>query len=342
MLTCLKQQQASPILLLQEFIRFNIISTQIEDALAVSPLIPTNELLSLDNAMIEWYRNLPAPLQPSHNTPQQHNYESPGVPIAKSVMRWRYHLMRLSIHRPVLLWYALRRMPFASISAEKQVAIEKCRDSAADLITDITSTWASSKPCQMSGWNATWLLYQASMVPLLSLFSDSIDRSVVERCQQQVEMVMAALVEMRAWSLTAQRSLEVVSKIYEVSKRFTARSMQSQQQDETNSSHFYDPVHPSRSVVSDAANFSGITMNSDVMMDSMWDSLNWSQGWENMWYPFDTMSPDWEYGPTTGWGEQLGATGFPFEQVLGGTAGQMPGADDNGQQGPGPELGFSM
>jgi hypothetical protein len=308
----------------------------------VSPLIPTTELLSLDNAMIEWYRNLPAPLQPSQSTPQQHNYETPGVTIAKSVMRWRYHLMRLSIHRPVLLWYALRRMPFASISAEKQVAIEKCRDSATELIADITSSWTGSKPCQMSGWNATWLLYQASMVPLLSLFSDPIDQSVVERCQQQVEMVMAALVEMRAWSLTAQRSLEVVRKIYEVSKRFTARSLQNQQQEAASSSQFYDPVHPGRTATSDTANFNGVVTNSDVVMDSMWDSLNWSQGWENMWYPFDTTSPDWEYGPATGWGEHLGATGFPFEPGLTDAPEQMPGSDGNNQQRSEPELGFTM
>jgi hypothetical protein len=341
LLMVLQQQQASPILLIQEFIRFNIISTQIEDALAVSPLIPTTDLLSLDNAMVEWYRNLPAPLQPSQNTPQQHNYETPGVTIAKSVMRWRYHLTRLSIHRPVLLWYALRRMPFTSISVEKQVAIEKCRDSAAELIADITSSWAGSKPCQMSGWNATWLLYQASMVPLLSLFSDPSDQSVVERCQQQVETVKAALVEMRTWSLTAQRSLEVVSKIYEVSKRFTARHLPGQRE-EASSSHFYDPVHPGRTATSNTTNFDGATMNSDVVMDSMWDSLNWSQGWENMWYPFDTSSPDWEYGPTTGWGESLDSSTFPFDPVLTGAPGQLPGADGNNQQGPGPEYGFLM
>jgi hypothetical protein len=308
----------------------------------VSPLIPTSELISLDNAMVEWYRNLPVPLQPSQNTPQQHNYESPGVTIAKSVMRWRYHLMRLSIHRPVLLWYALRRMPFATISAEKKVAIEKCRDSATELITDIASSWKGSKPCQMSGWNGTWLLYQASMVPLLSLFSDPNDQSVVERCQQQVEMVMSTLVEMRAWSFTAQRSLEVVSKIYEVSKRFTARSLQSQQQDEANPSHFHDLVHPGRTATADAANFNGVTMNSDVMVDSMWDNLNWSQGWENMWYPFDSTSPDWEYGPATDWGEQLGPVGLPFEQVFNDAAAEMPGSDGNNQQGSGADLGFSM
>jgi hypothetical protein len=319
-----------------------VISTQIEDALAVSPLIPTSELLALDNAMVEWYRNLPTPLQPSQSTPQQHNYESPGVTIAKSVMRWRYHLMRLSIHRPVLLWYALRRMPFATITTEKQVAIEKCRDSATELIADITSSWTGSKPCQMSGWNATWLLYQASMVPLLSLFSDPLDQSVVERCQQQVEMVMAALMEMRVWSLTAQRSLEVVSKIYEASKRLTTKSLQSHHQEEANSSHFYDPVHPGRRTTSYAANFNGVAMNSDVMMDSMWDSLNWSQGWENMWYPFDTTSPDWEHVPATGWGEHFATASFPFESGLPGAPGQMPGADGNNQQESGTELGFTM
>ena len=248
--------------------------------------------------------------------------------------------MRLSIHRPVLLWYALRRMPFASISTEKQAAIGKCRDSAAELIADIASTWTGSTPCQMSGWNATWLLYQASMVPLLSLFSDPLDQSVVERCQQQVEIVMAAFVEMRAWSLTAQRSLEVVSKIYEASKRFTASSLRDHPEDETNASHFYDPVHPSKSATSDTPSFNGTAMNSDVVMDSMWDTLNWSQGWENVGYPFDVTSPDWEYGPAAGWSEHLGSAGFPFETLLTGAPGQISGTEENSQQGSGADLTF--
>jgi hypothetical protein len=193
----------------------------------------------------------------------------------------------------------------------------------------------------MSGWNATWLLYQASMVPLLSIFSDPSDQSIVERCQQQMEIVKAALVEMRAWSLTAQRSLEVVSKIYEVSKRFTAKYLPSQRE-EVSSTHFYDPVHPGRTATSDTTNFDGVTMSSDVVMDSMWDSLNWSQGWENMWYPFDTSSPNWEYQSTTGWGESLSGSTFPFDPILTGAPEQPPGADGNDQQGPAPDHGFLM
>lgn len=288
--------------------------------------------------MVNWYRNLPSLLQASQNTPQQHAYEMPGITIAKSVMRWRYHLTRLSIHRPVLLWYALRRMPYSDVSAEKQVAIDKCRDAAAELIADIASNWKGAKPCQMSGWNACWLLYQASLVPLLSLFSDATDGEVVESCQQQVEMVMGALDDMNGWSLTAERTLEVVSKIYEASKRFMVRSLQKQQQDDSSAAHrFYDPVHPSRIGIPESTGFNANTMDSDVMMDSMWDSLNWSTGWENVGFPFETptTSPDWEFGPASAWSEQPGSAAFPFkfETIMEGTQVQMPTPSSIGNQG---------
>ena len=326
----IEDTQAGPILLLKENIKFCVITTRIEDALAVSPLIPPDELLSLDNSLLDWCRNLPPALQVSQTTPQQHNYEMPGMTIAKCVMRWRFHLARIAIHRPVLLWYALRRMPLAGISAEKQQAIEKCRDAASELIADVSASWKGSKTCQMSGWNATWIIYQASMVPMLSLFSDAVDAAVVEKCRHQVEVVMAALAELRGWSQTASRSLEVMGKIYDASKKFTIRSMQSQGEDQSTPSQFYDPVHNTRSYYQDQ-NFNVAPQQTDLMVDTMWDSLNWSTGFENMAYPFDT-SPEWEYGPATGWTDPTGAGSFPFDMTYPSGSAQMMNQNPNGQQ----------
>lgn len=222
-------------------------------------------------------------------------------------------------------------MPFADIDVEKQTAISKCRDAAAELIADIASNWRGSKPCQMSGWNATWLIYQASLVPLLSLFSDAVDSVVVNRSRPQVEVVMGALEEMKGWSLTAQRSLEVVSKIFEASKRFAIRSLQVEQENEANTSRFYDPVHPSRSMMPESAGLNANNVDSDLVMDSMWDSLNWSTGWESMLFPYETTSPDWEYGPVTGWSEEMGSAGFPFQPMFQGGQGQTHGTNGTNQ-----------
>jgi hypothetical protein len=87
-------------------------------------------------------------------------------------------------------------------------------------IQDISSTAQSH---QMSGWNATWLIYQATMVPLLGLFLNdptaSDPRASVQSCQSQVETAMMVLARMQLWSPTAKRTLEAVSRILEASKR---------------------------------------------------------------------------------------------------------------------------
>ena len=315
---------------MQENIKFCIITTRIEDALAISPLIPTDDLLLLDNNLVEWFQNLPPALQASQTTPSQQSNEMPGMTVAKSVMRWRFYLARISIHRPVLLWYALQRVPPAGLCREKQKVIEKCRGAAADLIADIASTLKSSKPCQISGWNATWMVYQASMVPLLSLFSDAVDSAVVNNCRHQIETVMGALSELGPWSATAHRSLEVVSRIYDASKRFTLQSLQSQTEQPPTPSQFYDPVHDGRSLYSEQT-INAAFQQSDSSMDSMWDSLNWSTGWENMDYPFDTTSSDWEYGSVAGWTDGTGVGSLPFDVAFPTPSGQMMNSVANTQ-----------
>lgn len=114
----------------------------------------------------------------------------------------------------------MRRVPYIALRAEERAAIERCREIADGTIRDISSTAPSN---QMSGWNGVWLVFQAVLVPLLGLFLN--DQTVVdarastEACQTQVEIAMMVLARMQPWSPTAKRTLDVVSRIYEASKR---------------------------------------------------------------------------------------------------------------------------
>ena len=62
-------------------------------------------------------------------------------------------------------------------------------------------------------------MYQASMIPLVSIFWESWNTQQVRECQQQIEIVLEAFDGLADWSLAARRSREVVSKMYEASKR---------------------------------------------------------------------------------------------------------------------------
>jgi hypothetical protein len=232
-------------------------------------------------------------------------------------MRWRYLSSRVIIHRPYLLWYAMRRMPFTNLPPEKKQAIELCRDVTAELITDIASTWRAQKPCGMSGWNATWLLYQAVMVPLLSLFSDPNEPSVVEKSRHQVEMTLVALSDLRSWSQTAKRSFEVVGRIYEASKRLSPDSAEmalAPTEFQVNAFGFTMVNNPAFRPAAIDAN----PGNQELLMDNMFDSLTWSTGWNNLDYPFATPSDGWDYNAMNGGGGSMNFDGY-FDPSLQGT-----------------------
>lgn len=105
-------------------------------------------------------------------------------------------------------------------SENKRSAIITCRTIADDLIQDISATWQHPSPCQMAGWSATWHLYQATMVLLLSLFRDSNIPAVVTACRQSVELAIATLSLLEKWSCPAKRSLEVVSRVFDASRAY--------------------------------------------------------------------------------------------------------------------------
>jgi len=100
-------------------------------------------------------------------------------------------------------------------SADEVAAVELCRAVAKQTIEDIAREWTRN---QISGWNAVWFMYQASMIPLVSMFWESWNTNKVREWQSQIEIVLESFADMADWSLAARRSREVVSRMYEASK----------------------------------------------------------------------------------------------------------------------------
>jgi len=167
----------------------------------------------LDSQLTQWAENLPWILRSTDPCPET-------LYTARSVMKWRYQNLRIVLHRPVLLNLANRGSQIIPTPAEIN-AVEKCRAVAKETIEDITREWARN---QVSGWNAVWFLYQASMIPLVSIFWENWNITMVREWQSEVEMVLEGLDAMAEWSLSARRSREVVSKMYEASKKPVTRA----------------------------------------------------------------------------------------------------------------------
>ncbi|KAK8051387.1 fungal-specific transcription factor domain-containing protein [Apiospora rasikravindrae] len=198
--------QHAGILPLIENIKFCKIATGIQDMLAITPLLRAEDRCNLDGQLVNWYSNLPWLLRTSDPCAEP-------LYIARCIMKWRYQNLRMLIHRPVLLNLASSG---ASHAPEHDIAaIEACRDLAKQTIEDIAREWTRN---QMSGWNAVWFLYQAAMIPLVSIFWQWDSPRVVD-WQKQIETILELLDSMQDWSLAARRSREVVWRMYEASRQ---------------------------------------------------------------------------------------------------------------------------
>lgn len=192
-------------------------------------------------------------------------------------MRWRCMSARIFIYRPMLLWYAMRKESMEHISEGKRESIMACRRIAAELIEDIATTWYKPTACQMSGWAATWWVYQASMVPMLSLFCDSNRPDVVKECRQQVEVAISALSSLEKWSCTAKRSLEVVNRLYDASNAYHSRT---QQESLPETAHIDMNIGQHRDTAEAVAETTPATLLSTSTEDAyfignFFDDLNW-------------------------------------------------------------------
>ncbi|KAH6856499.1 fungal-specific transcription factor domain-containing protein [Chaetomium sp. MPI-CAGE-AT-0009] len=205
--------QHAGILPLIENIKFCKIATQIQDMLAITPLLNTEDRCNLDAQLVAWYTSLPWLLRTTDPCAEP-------LYMARCIMKWRYQNLRMLLHRPVLLSLASSGLnPHTQACDADLAAIETCRDLAAQTIDDIAREWARN---QMSGWNAVWFLYQAAMVPLVSVFWQWGSPRVPEWLKQ-IEAVLDLLEVMEEWSLAARRSREVVWRMYEAARQLVAQ-----------------------------------------------------------------------------------------------------------------------
>ncbi|EJT74972.1 hypothetical protein GGTG_08810 [Gaeumannomyces tritici R3-111a-1] len=188
-----------------ENIKFCKIATQIQDMLAISPLLRVDDRCHLDVTLVNWYTSMPWLLRTTDPCAEP-------LYIARCIMKWRYQNLRMLLHRPVLLSLASSGSTHAT--EHDIAAIETCRELAKQTIGDIAREWTRN---QMSGWNAVWFLYQAAMIPLVSIFWQWNSPRLPE-WHKQIETILDLLEAMEDWSLAARRSREVVWRMYETSR----------------------------------------------------------------------------------------------------------------------------
>ncbi|CZT19019.1 uncharacterized protein RCC_04864 [Ramularia collo-cygni] len=331
-------------------IAFCKIATKLQDQLAARTLIEFEELFALDAELEKWREDLPPIMRdvvnrpdskkrtfPSNQKEQKHSPPNPGKPARskkasfdfsqpperdntscpevlktpRAIMHWRYQNLKMLMHRPILLAAVLRRTSFAKMKPEEKVAVSRCRIVAGQAIADIIDT------CQdhlISGWNAVWLMYQAVMVPIVSLFSvltlppsaatnDSPHGTLesgfehtnptgtdndVEHWKLEVEKAIVFFKRMERWSVAARKSGDVVQRLYDATKYVSQYNQQQQAPSgghaistDSNRVMLAGPYDPN-----DTGNFSqdygmnlstgwGISPNGEAAVNEFWNDMMW-------------------------------------------------------------------
>ena len=271
----IKQLKILPLIHNSEFCK---IGTRIQDRLVEQPLLKYEEMAQLDTDIVRWHDELPSILS---------NIEEPSPAFLKRVrlvMKWRYQNIRIVLHRPVLLSTALRRTPFAGLSAEEKVTVGKCRIIAAKTIEDISNECPADL---ISGWNAVWFTFQASMVPLVSLFSDSSNPDEVEKWRNSVEIALRFFDRIKPYSIAAKRSLDAVTNLYEAYKNAAASAAEAAAADPAGQpqyEHFIGIEGLDSNAVQDVGNLAmgpevgmGVWSDPSTMghLSGFWDDMMW-------------------------------------------------------------------
>jgi hypothetical protein len=291
---------------------FCAIATKIQDRLVESPLLPHAETAAYDAQILKWFEELPSILS---------NQEEPCPEFlhrVRFIMKWRFHNIRIVLHRPVLLTTALRRCTWATLTAEERIAIEKCRTVANTTIEEISR---DCMPDLISGWNAVWFCFQACMVPLVSLFSDASRPEEVEKWKASIETALAFFDRVRDWSIAAKRSADAVARLYAAYKthamttpqqpsipttpQMQQQQQQQQQQDYTmpnNYTHLniLNPnLEPNQNPfdynTATMQNWPNANMNDPNYLNYFWDDMMWDTNLPDMQDAPYGMSNDYDF-----------------------------------------------
>ncbi|KAI8960653.1 fungal-specific transcription factor domain-containing protein [Daldinia sp. FL1419] len=190
-------------------LQFCLVCNRIQNRFARFNRLTIAEAISFDEELRTWYASIPLVLRSATNSPSR-------LTIAREFMRNRYLNIRLIIMRSLILYLAHSRIQKAQLSAEEFQIIDTCRTVAGEAIDSIALYWT---PNRIHVWNSAWYLFQACMIPLLSIV---IEQSRPEPSPGSLALARASLVkaletfqEMKPWMRASDRGPDIVAAIYE-------------------------------------------------------------------------------------------------------------------------------
>lgn len=312
---------------------FCTLATRIQDLLAAKPLLSLDELTAEDAKLVEWHDNLPPilrnvlpqakhthtrynrdsnvssgsakPSHEDHDSSEVRASEDDSCPALlqkpRAFMHWSYLNLRFLMHRPYLIAASLSRVPETDLPEQNRYAIQKCRILAGQAITTIDQTCQNNL---IAGWNAVWLMYQAVMVPLLSLSAlytseqaacgdgsaaadnDRAQSDEEREWQTQIQTAVGLFERMSSFSLAAVKSKLVVEQLLHACKRIKSPGVTVPQDQQSHARLDHESLLGDIRGPLENTDFGALEFNvQDLDMDLLWDDM----AWESMSGTFDNM-----------------------------------------------------
>lgn len=190
---------------------FCLICDRIQARYAQFPRLTAQEVLAFDAELRSWYASVPPLIKERTSSP-------PGLNVAREFMRNTYHSIRVILSRSALVYMANdHRRKHGEPGPEQQQILDTCCDVAAEAIDSIALYWT---PNRLHVWNSAWYLFQACMVPLLSI---AIERNMQQspppesmaHWKASLAKSLETFAEMRPWMRASDRCPDIVSALYE-------------------------------------------------------------------------------------------------------------------------------
>lgn len=181
----------------------------IQARLQTSPILDWKEIGAYDKMLVDWYQQLPPFMRSPNPCPS-------SLQVVRAVFNWRYQNIRILLHRAVVLDATIRQIPFASLEAEEQKVVAQCRKLAAESIQSIKNEW---RPTKMSGWNAVWFLFQACLIPLMALATESPEDPSFATWRAEVQTGISLCESMAMWSLVGKKTKGVLERLLRGTER---------------------------------------------------------------------------------------------------------------------------
>ncbi|EXJ93243.1 hypothetical protein A1O3_01800 [Capronia epimyces CBS 606.96] len=192
---------------------FAKISSRIEYRLSQFSRLNGREVIAFETQLQAWNKSRPPTFVLGTACPRSIRY-------SRVNMHYRFHIARLVMSRPHLLRLAENTASSEPLTfvAEDWRAVSICRDAASAIINEASRTHSQNR---VSVWHSSWYLFQACMVPLLSIAlgrrlpsDQAFDEDMVNSWKESLERAIRTFRAMAPYTRSTDRYMDVVESLY--------------------------------------------------------------------------------------------------------------------------------